>query len=271
MLRAFILLMLITSLKLSATEKKLSFGVVPQQSPTKLLSQWMPLIEKLKSHCHCEIDFHTAVDITTFENNIKKGEYDIVYLNPFHYVQAAHPVGYNALVKEKDRKLKGVLVVKNDSPINSIEDLKNERIALPGPTAFAASVLVSNLFYQKNIAFEPAYVKSHESVYTGVISGIFKAGGGVNRTFEALSDEQKKHLKILTTTIDVTPHPIAIHERVDKKTQLLFQDTLINLDGTPEGKKILEELDLKALVKADNKDWDDVRKLIKKIEVPKVQ
>ncbi len=261
-MKTIFLFLLLFHLNSYATEQvTYKFGIVPQQSATILLEKWAPLIKKMSQDCSCKIEFQTASDITQFELNIKKGEYDLVYLNPFHFVEN-QSIGYNALVREEDRKLVGVLVVKKDSPIKTLEDLNKKQIAFPGPTAFAASILVTKLLNSKKVSFDPLYVKSHESVYLNVISGLTAAGGGVNRTLDALSDADKNQLRVLATTQGVTPHPIAIHKRVNTEIKNLFLKTLTNLKNSVEGKQMLDNLELKYLIQAKNSDWDDVRKII---------
>jgi phosphonate transport system substrate-binding protein len=237
------------------------FGIVPQQSATQLMEMWAPLIKTLSVKCKCKVVFTTATDISTFEKNVKNGDYDLVYLNPMHFVQS-QSVGYTALAREDGRRLKGIVVVKSESTITQISDLTNKTVAFPGPTSFAATTLVENMFKQKDIPIKPLFVKSHASVYLDIISGLVLAGGGVNRTFDALPMAEKAKLKILATTQEVTPHPIAIHKRVDAKHRAIFQSTLAELKDTIEGKQILDKLEFKTLVVAKDSDWDDVRKII---------
>lgn len=258
-------ILVLACFNLSAAEQRtLKFGIVPQQSATKLIESWSPLIKKMTSDCSCKIIFVTAPDITTFVNNVKNSMYDLVYLNPMHFVQTGTPAGYNALVREEGRKLQGIIIVKNDSPFTDINQLKDKEIAFPDPTSFAATVLVQNIFSQKNIPIKPVFVKSHASVYISIISGIHSAGGAINRTFSALPDADKAKLRILTSTDQVTPHPIAIHKRIDPKLKTIFLNTLTNLHKSDEGQNILNNLDFKNFVAAKNSDWNDVRKILPK-------
>lgn len=244
-----------------AKDQVLKFGIAPQQSAMLLIEEWSPLIEKLSADCKCKIEFATAPSISEFEASIKKGAYDLVYLNPLHFVNA-QKIGYTSLVREEGRKLKGIIVVKKDSDIKKLEDLEGKKVAFPGETAFAATVLVKNKLEKKHVKFESIYVKSHDSVYQNVLTGLMSAGGVVNRTLEGLPKEDKDKLRILDTTDGVTPHPIAIKKIIPKKLKEQFLKTLISLNSSDEGKKILNKLELKPLVKSQDSDWDDVRNIM---------
>ena len=70
----------------SGASSILRFGVVPQQSATKLAKQWVPLLNYLSEKTGHTIHFATAKDIPTFEQRCANGEYDLAYMNPYHYV-----------------------------------------------------------------------------------------------------------------------------------------------------------------------------------------
>ncbi len=244
-----------------ASEKKLVFGVAPQQSATMLIEAWSPLIEKIKNHCECQIQFATAPSIKEFELKVKNKDFDLIYLNPLHFVNA-QKLGYTSLVREEGRKLKGIIVVRKDSAIQKLSDLEGKKMAFPGETAFAATILVQKELELSQIGIDAQYVKSHDSVYQNVISGLMPAGGAVNRTFESLSAEDKSQLRILKETPSVTPHPIAIKKTVPNEIKKKLQQSLVDLNKTDEGRKILDKLEFKPLVEAQDSDWDDVRKII---------
>ena len=258
-----IFLVIITKSVLAADEKVYKFGIAPQQSATTLIEAWLPLIKKMEKDCRCKIEFITAPSISEFEDNIAKNQYDLIYLNPMHFVNSIK-LGYTSLVREEGRKLKGIVVVKKNSQIKSLEDLRNKRIGFPGETAFAATILVQKKFEKQNIEIVPVYVKSHDSVFQNVISGLLLAGGAINRTFDGLPAEDRDKLRVLESTDEVTPHPIAINNEIPKSIKDIFLATLTGLHKSEEGKKILEKIQLKTLVNAKDTDWDDVRKIMDK-------
>jgi len=259
-----ILFVITTKSILAADEKVYKFGIAPQQSATTLIEAWLPLIKKMEHDCKCKIEFITAPSISEFEEDTLKAKYDLIYLNPMHFVNSIK-LGYTSLVREEGRKLKGIIVVQKNSQLKSLEELRNKKIAFPGDSAFAATILVRKKFEKKKIDIVPVYVKSHDSVFQNVISGLLPAGGAVNRTFDGLPEEDRAKLRILDSTDEVTPHPIAINKQIPKSIQDIFLTTLTGLHKSEDGKKILEKIQLKPLVKSKDSDWDDVRKLMDKI------
>lgn len=252
---------LLLSLTLSASAAPLSFGVVPQQSANKLAKLWTPVFLYLSDKTGEEIRFATANDIPAFEQRLLRGEYDFAYMNPYHYTVFHQKPGYQALARQKDKRIQGILVVRRDSPIQSLEALNQQVVAFPSPAAFAASVLPQAQLMRDGIAVEPRYVSSHDSVYLNVARGFMVAGGGVMRTFNNTAPEVREQLRILWTTPGYTPHAIAVHPRVDERIVLKIQAALANMHLDPEGAALLKSININAFDSAADADWDDVRSL----------
>ena len=117
--------------------KTLTFGVVPQQSASRLAEQWAPLISYLSTQLGQEIVFATTPDIPSFEEKLERGEFDIAYMNPYHYTVYSQQPGYRAAAKAKDKLIKGIIVVRKDSGVTEMGQLQHEKLAFPSPAAFA--------------------------------------------------------------------------------------------------------------------------------------
>ncbi|MDH5692034.1 MAG: phosphate/phosphite/phosphonate ABC transporter substrate-binding protein [Gammaproteobacteria bacterium] len=186
------------------------FGVVPQQSASQLATLWVPFIKKIRELSGVNIKFETATNIPIFEKRVGKKHYDFVYMNPYHYVVAHDLVGYQALVREKNKKIKGILVVKKNGGIRSVHDLEKKRLAFPSIAAFAATIIPSNSLKKKQISIKANYVASHDSVYKTVSMGLYDAGGGIRRTYNALDKVIRDQLEIIWESRGHTPHAFAV-------------------------------------------------------------
>lgn len=241
--------------------KSITFGIVPQQSASRLASQWTPIMQYLSEQSGQQFIFETAADIPTFEKRLRNGEYDFAYMNPYHYTTFSTSPGYRALAKAKDKKIKGLIVVKKGSGITDVEQLVGENLAFPSPAAFAASILTRDYLTQRNVEFTPQYVSSHDSVYLAVAKGLYPAGGGIMRTFNSIDPSVREELVPLWITNGFTPHAIAAHPRVDPKLVQQIAELLERLDAHPVGKKQLNSLNIKGFVSAYDREWDDIRAL----------
>jgi len=239
----------------------LTFGVVPQQSATTLAKKWGPVLQYLSDKTRYSLSFKTAKNIPTFEERCSLGEYDITYMNPYHYVHFHDSPGYNVFAREQLKSLKGIIVVRKDSPYQSLEEFSGNILAFPSPAAFAASIVPRAHISSLGIPITPQYVSSHDSVYRTVYKGLFPAGGGIPRTFNNLDKETKDQLRILWISKEFTPHAFAAHPRIPKETVATLQKAMIAMANDSEGKGLLKRLSFKGLVAAENREWDDIRAL----------
>jgi phosphonate transport system substrate-binding protein len=262
----FVCLAFIAKPAVAQVSNELTVGIVPQQSATALAAAWIPLLSEAAKRAGVKLAFRTAGDIPTFEERLKNGEYDIAYMNPYHYTVFSKAPGYRAFAREKDRKLVGIIVVAKDSPLREIAELNGKAVVFPAPAAFAASILPRSEFEQKNIPIQAKYVNSHDSVYRGVAQGTFAAGGGIKRTLEAIDPAISSRLRILTSTPAYVPHAFAAHPRVDKVVLDKVSTALFAMNSDETGRQLLEPLSFKGIEAGQDKDWDEIRRL--KINLP---
>jgi len=257
-----LLLMLLVSGGNTLAEQVYSFGIVPQQSASKLAQLWGPILQRVNQQSGIKLQFATAPDIPTFENRLAAGEYDFAYMNPYHYTIFQQAPGYQALAKARDKRIEGIIVVHNGPQgTQTLQQLNNRTLAFPSPAAFAASILTRSHLAGLNINFTPNYVSSHDSVYRAVAKGLYPAGGGIMRTFNNLSPEIREQLRVIWTSNGYTPHAIASHPRTQPQVVKKLQQALIQLEQSTEGKRLLYGIKLKGFEAASNADWDDVRTL----------
>jgi phosphonate transport system substrate-binding protein len=238
-----------------------TLGIVPQQTPKDIEINWGQLGLYLEQETGYTIHIKTASSIPEFEERCLEGRYDFAYMNPYHYVIYSEQPGYRAIARQKDKKIKGIIVMRKDREESSLSLLEKYELAFPSPAAFAASLLTRAHLQSMGVDFDPVYVRSHDSVYKAVAEGLYPAGGGVKRTFSTTEPEVNSQLEIIWTTKPYTPHAFAVHPRIDQDIVQKIQDALALLDNQEEFKDILYPIRFNGFTMAEHEDWDDVRAL----------
>ena len=249
--------LLVAALSLSALADTLTFGIVPQQTAVKTVEIWGPIAEHLSQATGLNIEIATAKDIPTFEQNLANQQYDLAYMNPYHYTIFSDSAGYRSIAHRAGKGIRGVVVVRKDSPITALSQLDGQAIAFPAPAAFAATLVTGAEMTQAGISYEPRYTLSHDSVYRAVSSGLMPAGGGVGRTFKATDQATRDSLRILHTTAEYTPHAIAVKSNMSESTAQRLQTVLTSMTN----KSLLDPLKIPGFQAASDDAWDDVRAL----------
>ena len=226
------------------TTKVYSFDVVPQLTAAKIYTTWSPLLQRVGQEAGLCFELRVSATIPEFEQKLLKGEPEFVFLNPYHAVLANQKKKYQPLLADSEDLLTGILVVRADSPIKSLDELRGKNISFPAPNAFAASLLIRAELAKKKIDINPVFVKTHSNVYRSVIGKDAIAGGGVNNTLDNEAPELRQQLRVLYETSAYTPHPVATHPSVPAAVRERFLKAMLKLTQDEEGRKLLNGINL---------------------------
>lgn len=239
--------------------KSYTFSVVPQQSIITLYESWQPFVKYLRMTTGLDIKLSLKKSMQDFEMDLKKSEFDIIYMNPLQYIKMHDSNGYIPLVRE-NLDIQGILVTNQNTEKTGINE--KSTFIFPAENAFAATILIKKELLQKfDVDLEKhqnyMYVNSHESVYLGITKGFAKFGGGVMRTLNSYHDNKKNgKLKVLHTTKAYPSHPIAVKPSVTLADQKKLQDAMLEIP-----QDILDQMHIKKMVRVTNNEYDSVRKL----------
>ncbi len=243
-------------------ETTYTLGVVPQFDARRTQKIWTPILKRLEDETGLSFKLAGSPNIPEFEKDFTAGKYDIAYMNPYHLIVANESQGYTPIVRDIGRKLYGIIVVKKDSPITKIEQLDGKLIALPAPNALGAALIPRTEFSTKfNIKPDYTYVKSHTSVYLNVLLGQVAAGGGVQKTFSQQKPDVSNNLRVLYETTKVSPHPIAVHPRINPEISKKIQDAFLKMAKSEADAKLLQKIPMKKLGIANLSDYDELREM----------
>ncbi len=244
-----------------------SFGIGPQQAATEVAKRWMPIMRYLSEKSGVPLQFRTAKDIPTFQQQMREGAFDFAFINPYHYTLFHKAAGYDAFAREKDGRLVGVLVVKRDGPIHELGQLAGATGAFPAANALAATWLPLQHLKEKNIEVTPQYVVSMDSVYRSVAKGLFPVGGGEMRTLGTIDPEILQQLRVLWRSEALPPFTFAAHPRVPKDAVVKVQKAMEKMDRDPQGRALLKAINFKGIETTSDEDYNRMRAMnIKPVE-----
>ena len=228
----------------ASAKKTHTFDVVPQLTAAKIYTTWSPLLQRVGQDAGLCFELRVSATIPEFEQKLLKGEPEFVFLNPYHMVLANQKKKYQPLLADSEDLLTGILVVRADSPIKNLDELKGKNISFPAPNAFAASLLIRAELAKKKIDIQPVFVKTHSNVYRSVIGKDAVAGGGVNNTLDNEAPEVRQQLRALYEPHAYTPHPIATHPAVPAAVRDRFLKAMLKLAQEEDGRKLLDAINL---------------------------
>lgn len=259
-LKAMLLFALLFAGHSPRAEESYSFAVVPQFEQRKLFATWKPIVDELNRRTGYKLDLVATLTVPEFEKELGKGSFDFVYANPYHILREAPRQGYIPLVRDQT-PLRGILVVRKNSPLKSPAELDGQQLAIPSFNALGASLLMrADLEQVFKIKMTPVNVKTHSSVYLQVANGLIPAGGGVEKTLSEQDAAVRDALRVLYTTRELPSHPIAAHPRMPAKVRQSVQRALLDMAATDEGRSLLRNVPMTDAVATSIQDYTPMRK-----------
>lgn len=259
---------------LVSTQPVYIFGVHPLHNPKRLFEVYQPMVEYINAHLSGgELRLEASRDYSSFDKKLAAGHFDFALPNPYQTINAADH-GYKIFGKMGDDKnFRGIILVRKDSDINSIDDLRGKTVSYPAPTALAATMMPQWYLYEHGLDIKKdiknSYVGSQESSIMNVYLGKSAAASTWPMPWEAFIKEHPEVAKEVTIKWE-TPSMLnnGLVARKDVPDAIVQQvaQIITTLHTHEEGRKILQAMELSRYEKADEKTYEPVKEFLKKFE-----
>jgi phosphonate transport system substrate-binding protein len=248
-------------------------GIFPRRNPIQTNQMFGPLADYLRSKLGRRVILSIPNSFQAFWESVQKREYDIVHYNQYHYVKSHMENAYDVIVMNVEfgePTIAGAIIVRKDSGINNVTDLKGKKIIFGGgPDAMQSYIVASYLLQQNGLNkndYEKAFAKNPPNA---IMSTYF------NQSAAAGSGDKVLQLDVVKKQIDTNemryllvgeqlPHlPWAVKRELPAGVKEKIQKTLLGLQHNGSGKTVLKSMHLDRLASAKDSDYDQSRKIIK--------
>ena len=253
----------------SAAESPIRFGSVAMDTPAIMHKRLSPLTEYLSKELGQPVDLKLSASMKDAINEVSKGAVELAYLTPVAYIRS-HAKNKTRLLAKTVTKGKDsfqlMIVVKEDSPIKTVEELFGKKFAFGDPAALLqrAAVVGSGVPLGKLGSYE--FIGHYDNIARGVMRGFFDAG--ILKDTTAFKWKEKG-LRILYSTPALPPYNLTASSMLDEKIFNKLKQAFLKLDvNNPEHRKIIKALDKKydGFAPTSDEEYDVVRKLTKPFE-----
>lgn len=249
----------------------LNFGIYASDKPSEMVKKFRPVLNVLETRLSRLIDAPVIISLQVASSYKKgvdalvSGEVDFARFGPASYINAKNQdPGISIIAVESKNGSKifnGVICVRIDSTITSVEDLKGKSFAFGDPQSTIGRYLSQAYLGENGITANELgsyqYLGRHDRVGSAVAAGKFDAGALKEGTFEKLL-KKGAQLRAIAVFPNVTKPWIsrrALPPRIFKALQV----TLLALKD-PEALKALKK---DGFLAGSDEDYDRIRKAIK--------
>ncbi|OYY93623.1 MAG: phosphonate ABC transporter substrate-binding protein [Hydrogenophilales bacterium 28-61-23] len=159
----------------ASARKEYRFAVHPLHNPERLFAAYGPIVDRLNAGIpEARFSLEASRNYEEFDKKLYSRQFDLALPNPYQTVNALRH-GYHVFGKMgDDEKFRGILLVRRDSPIREVADLKGKVVSFPAQTALAATMLPQHFLQEQGLplnAYKARYVGSQESSIMNVYLG----------------------------------------------------------------------------------------------------
>jgi len=280
MIRTAIALLLVLSLVhadgialAEEADNSVRMGIFPRRSSELTNAMFTPLARGLSEALGRPVKIETAHDFATFWQHVTEQRYDIVHYNQYHYVRSHKDHGYKVIVQNVEygqSKIAGAILVRKDSGINNLSELKGKKIAFGGGRrAMQAYIMTTYLLRQAGLKegdyFEQfALNPSKACIATYYLQTAAAGAGDYVLNLPVVQNEiDVDEMKYLAISEKLAHLPWAIRAGMDNELELQIQQYMTDLKNTAQGQAILKSAELTDLIHAEDQDYDPHRHIIK--------
>ncbi|MCU7836758.1 MAG: phosphate/phosphite/phosphonate ABC transporter substrate-binding protein [gamma proteobacterium symbiont of Taylorina sp.] len=250
------------------------FGVHPLHNPKRLFEVYQPMIDYINARLNgAELRLEASRNYPAYDKKLFGGYFHFSLPNPYQTVTATQS-GYKIFGKmSDDNNFRGIILVRKDSDIQNVSDLKGKNVSYPAPTALAATMMPQWYLYQHGININKditnLYVGSQESSIMNVYLKKSAAASTWPPPWRAFIKQRPEVAAAVMIKWETPPLPnngLVVRNDVPQSVVRQVRDIILSLHTHAEGKTILEAMELSRYEAADDSTYEPVKEFLKKFE-----
>ncbi|HHC6424489.1 TPA: phosphate/phosphite/phosphonate ABC transporter substrate-binding protein [Staphylococcus aureus] len=244
--------------------KELTVQFVPSQNAGTLEAKAKPLEKLLSKELGIPVKVSVSTNYNTIVEAMKSKKVDVGFLPPTAYTLAHDQKAADLLLqaqrfgvkedgsasKELVDSYKSEILVKKDSKIKSLKDLKGKKIALQDVTStagytFPLAMLKNEAGINATKDMKIVNVKGHDQAVISLLNGDVDAAAVFNDARNTVKKDQPnvfKDTQILKLTQAIPNDTISVRPDMDKDFQEKLKKAFIDIAKSKEGHKIISEV-----------------------------
>lgn len=254
-----------------AAIKEYVVGIHPLHNPQRLIEVYGPVIEHLNATIpDAKFKLEASRNYGEFDKKLFGGYYDFAMPNPYQTVRSLKH-GYRVFGKMgNDEMFRGIILVRKNSGIRHVGDLKGKKISYPAPTALAATMMPQYYLHTHGIDVnkdvENIYVGSQESSIMNVLRGHVAAGATWPvpwKTFQQEHPDMAGQLEVKWQTETLPNNGWVVRDDISPALGAAVGNALVELSATDTGRAQLEKLGITGFEHASNAIYQPVERYLK--------
>lgn len=255
--------------------RPLRMGVFPRRNFNDTMRLFLPLAQELSRRLHRAVRLETTPDFPSFWRAVASGRFDIVHFNQYQYLRAHKEYGYRVFGMNEEfghRSMRSVILVRRDSQLRSLRDLRGKRILFGGDRSAMLGYIAPTYLLRKAGLHDDDYRKEFATTPLNVGIAMVDRRADAGASSDLLPREgvlreriDPSKLRILAEGRRIAGLPWALSPRLSKPERKRIARAMLDLGRTVSGRRVLANAELNAIVPARDADYDSARRMIRAV------
>ncbi|KGR90973.1 hypothetical protein CD30_08755 [Ureibacillus massiliensis 4400831 = CIP 108448 = CCUG 49529] len=257
----------------STESEKLTIGMIPVRDAEEMKSEFEPIELYLEKHLDKEIEVYITDNYAGLVEGMKDGVIDIGWFGAFSFIAAESQIDLTPLVVQERRETglyyQSYIITRNDSSIETLEDLEDKSFAFVDPGSTSGFVLPYALLKSRNIDIESyfsniIYSGTHDQVPEDILSGKVEAGAISSIQFDKLEADGKlikDDFKIIWHSDHIPGSPYVARTDLDRGVKEGFIESMLNIHEEIPNELHKFDASIERYVEVDNNIYHSIRNI----------
>ena len=251
-----------------STVVEYSFAVTPMSNFRDIYDVFQPILDHLNAGLpNARLVLEVPRGLVEHEQQLQSRSFAFALSNPYHTLRAVQRDGYRIFAKMgDDDAFRGIWMVRKDSSIRSLADLKGKKLGFPPRSALAATMMTQLQLKRNGIDpardIEATYVGSQHASIMGVFQKNVAAGATWPLawvTFQRTHPGQARQLEARFPTAPLINQGIVARNDVPPDLVRRVGQLLVAMSTTDKGRALLAQVPITAFEAAGDAQYDVVR------------
>ncbi len=248
----------------------LRMGVIPELDLVAQRARYRALADVLGTKLGGRVELVTVSGYQDIVKDFESGQIDCAFLGSLVAVLSHDRMGAQIVAKSETpaglSSYRGVIFVKEDSPIRSVGDLAGKSLALVHGT-LGGHLFPMDELYRAGLLKDKDQVKlvffgTHEEAILAVSKGVCDAGATKNLRMDAFekANPQVKIRRIIESQ-SVPDNALALRRGFDPQAGIALTNILLNLHNDSAGRLVLTRFGLRQFLPCDISEFAEIYRL----------
>ncbi len=258
---------------------QLRIGIIPEQDIRKMAVRYTPLAEYLGKKLNLKVALVYLDNYGELCDKFINQELDAAFFGSFSYALTHAKAGVEALSRPDYQGIstyRGLIIVRKDSNIKNVADMKNKRLALVHRATYAGYLYPLYYFKEHKVGdldsffSQVIFTGSHDKAIIAVLNGQADIAVPKDLVYQRMikdNPDLENKLAILSSSEPVPSNAFCVRKGLDTGLRDRLKNLLLNLEDEQEGRPVLASLGASRFIETRDKDYANLYQTIKALSI----